>query len=39
MDIRDKNYRKVTSLRGCTTLLTEAGITVIEKQATLKDVE
>lgn len=39
MGIKDKNYKKVTSLRGCTTLLTEAEIVVAEKQATLKDVE
>ena len=39
LGIKDKNYRKVTSLRGCTTLLTEADIVVAEKQATLKDVE
>ena len=39
LGIKDKNYRKVTSLRGCTTLLAEAEIVVVEKQATLKDVE
>lgn len=39
LGIKDKNYRKVTSLRGCTTLLAEAEIVVAEKQATLKDVE
>lgn len=39
LGIKDKNYRKVTSLRGCTTLLAEAQIVVAEKQATLKDVE
>ena len=39
MGIKDKNYKKITSLRGCTTLLTEAEIVVAEKQATLKDVE
>lgn len=39
MGIKDKNYRKVSSLRGCTSLFAEAGIVVAEKQATLKDVE
>lgn len=39
MGIKDKSYKKITSLRGCTTLLTEAEIVVAEKQATLKDVE
>lgn len=39
MDIRDKAHRKITSLRGCTSLFAEAGITIAEKQATVKDVE
>ena len=37
--IKDKSRHTVSSLRGCTTLFTEAGITVTEKQATLKDLE
>ena len=37
--ITDKSRHSITSLRGCTTLFTEAGITITEKQATLKDVE
>ena len=39
MDIRDKNYKQIRSLRGCTTLLSKAGVIVAEKQATLHDVE
>lgn len=39
MGITDKSRHAVTSLRGCTSLFTEAGITVTEKQATLKDLE
>ena len=39
MDIRDKAHRKITSLRGCTSLFAEAGVTITEKQATVKDVE
>lgn len=39
MDIKDKAHRKITSLRGCTSLFAEAGITIAEKQATVKDVE
>ena len=39
MDIRDKAHRKITSLRGCTSLFAEAGVTIAEKQATVKDVE
>ena len=37
--IKDKSRHTINSLRGCTTLFTEAGITVSEKQATLKDLE
>ena len=37
--ITDKSRHAITSLRGCTTLFTEAGITITEKQATLKDIE
>lgn len=39
MDIKDKAHRKITSLRGCTSLFAETGITIAEKQATVKDVE
>jgi len=39
MGITDKSRRFVTSLRGCTSLFAEAGITVTDKQATLKDLE
>lgn len=39
MDIKDKAHRKITSLRGCTSLFAEAGVTIAEKQATVKDVE
>jgi len=39
MDIKDKTHRKITSLRGCTSLFAEAGVTIAEKQATVKDVE
>ena len=37
--IKDKSRHTINSLRGCTTLFAEAGITVSEKQATLKDLE
>ena len=37
--IKDKSRHTINSLRGCTTLFTDAGITVTEKQATLKDLE
>lgn len=39
MGIKDKSRHSINSLRGCTTLFTDAGITVAEKQATLKDLE
>ena len=39
MGIKDKSRHTVNSLRGCTTLFADAGITVAEKQATLKDLE
>ena len=39
MGITDKSRHPINSLRGCTTLFTEAGITVTDKQATLKDLE
>ena len=39
LGIKDKQHRKVNSLRACTTLLNDAGIVVAEKQSTLKDVE
>ena len=39
MGITDKQRHAINSLRGCTTLFNEAGIIVVEKQATLKDVE
>ena len=39
MGIKDKQRRFVSSLRGCTSLLTEAGITITEKQASAKDIE
>ena len=37
--ITDKQRHPITSLRGCTTLFTEAGVLVAEKQATIKDLE
>ena len=37
--IKDKSRHTINSLRGCTTLFSDAGITVTEKQATLKDLE
>ena len=39
MGITDKQRHAVNSLRGCTSLFNEAGITVTEKQATLKDIQ
>ena len=39
MGIRDKSRHSITSLRGCTTMFAEAGITVTDKQASLKDLE
>ena len=39
MDIRDKSRHQITSLRGCTSMFDECGITVTEKQATKKDLE
>ena len=39
LGITDKSRHQITSLRGCTTLLEGAGITVAAKQATTKDVE
>lgn len=37
--LTDKTRHPITSLRGCTTLFAEAGITISERQATLKDLE
>ena len=39
MGITDKSRRFITSLRGCTSMFTEAGVTIVERQATLKDIE
>ena len=39
MGVTDKQRHSINSLRGCTTLFSEIGITVAEKQATLKDIE
>ena len=39
MGITDKQRHSINSLRGCTTMFNEVGITVTEKQATLKDLE
>ena len=39
MGITDKSRHTITSLRGCTTLFNDAGVTVTEKQASLKDLE
>ena len=39
MGITDKQRHSINSLRGCTTMFSEVGITVIEKQASLKDLE
>ena len=38
MGITDKQRHSVNSLRGCTTLFADAGVTITEKQATLKDI-
>lgn len=39
MKITDKSRHPISSFRGCTSILMEAGITINEKQATLKDIE
>ena len=39
MGIIDKQRHSITSLRGCTSIFTENGITVAEKQASAKDLE
>ena len=39
MGIKDKQRHSITSLRGCTSIFNEFGITVTEKQASLKDLE
>ena len=39
MGIIDKQRHSITSLRGCTSIFTESGITVAEKQASAKDLE
>ena len=39
MGITDKSRHVIGSLRGCTSMFNECGITVTEKQATLKDIE
>lgn len=39
MGITDKSRHQITSLRGCTSIFDEYGITVVEKQATKKDLE
>ena len=39
MGITDKSRHQITSLRGCTSLFDECGITIAEKQATKKDLE
>ena len=39
MGITDKSRHAINSLRGCTTIFEEAGITVSSKQATLKDID
>ena len=39
MGITNKSRHTITSLRGCTTLFNDAGVTVTEKQASLKDLE
>lgn len=38
-NITDKSRHVITSLRGCTTIFNEIGITIVERQATLKDLE
>lgn len=39
MGITDKSRHQITSLRGCTSMFDECGVTVVEKQATKKDLE
>ena len=39
MGITDKSRHTITSLRGCTTVFADAGVTIVDKQATLKDLE
>lgn len=39
MGITDKSRHQISSLRGCTSMFDEVGITVVEKQATKKDLE
>lgn len=39
MGVTDKSRHPVTSLRGCTALFEEVGVTVTSKQATTKDIE
>lgn len=39
MGITDKSRHQITSLRGCTSMFAEAGVTVTEKQASTKDLE
>ena len=39
MGVTDKSRHSITSLRGCTAMFTDAGITVTDKQASLKDIE
>ena len=39
MGIVDKSRHSIGSLRGCTSMFADAGITVTEKQASLKDLE
>ena len=37
--ITDKSRHQITSLRGCTAIFNEVGVTVTDKQATKKDIE
>ena len=39
LGITDKSRHSITSLRGCTSMFEQCGITVATKQATLKDIE
>lgn len=39
MGITDKSRHSISSLRGCTSLFSEVGVIIAEKQATLKDLE
>jgi hypothetical protein len=39
MGVTDKSRHIITTFRGCTTLFAEANITLVEKQATKKDIE